>query len=675
MILFLCWTILIVLTGRNLLQKFLPERTGPDRLIDLFTLAYGEIVFTGTVLGLAGIISPLSFTILISLLFLLSRILSPGQTWPAFPTKTALPDRDAIFLFLVTLLVYLFNIYAQSVLPVLTTDGLIYHLPKPLMWWQNNSLSPVFLQDVYLTYYPIGSELIYLFHLLALGNSPFLNFVQIPFAVYSALIVYRLAEKTGLDSKTAFLSAVLLLLLKPVFMQTYLVYVDLMMVTFFLASVYYLLPIKDTRKLPLLMLSVGLLLNSKTLALIFVIPLLPQLVRAFSAPANGSGQERTPAFLLKAAGLFGLLAIGLYPYLSNLYLTGNPVFPMTVSWHKMEILKGIFRSEPFPLISRLKGSLFFFLQKNSMADIGTVFSLFLSAGWLLGLVYAFRRRRGRFLLLMPLLCMGLFILLVPPKFFNQPRLLIVVYPFLIIGMLLALSAVGVFREKSPWEKPALFCLLFAFFSQYAWPDKLIYCAGSAGLYLAVYLLYPAVREKGAHFRNKIIGYAILFLALFSVYLNLRAARIAGPARFVVWELYYKNEVVIWEWIHQNSEPEPKVIACLGVSFLYPLYGDQLRNRVYYQPVNSPGERLVHTYDYHPQGRYLSTMDNPEIVYRQNPDFRIWLEGLRLNRTNWLLIAPPAGEKPWVEEEWINSHPEYFQLLFENPAGRIYAFTG
>jgi len=670
MVLFLFWVIIISISCFNLLRKYFPCQEPSRKLLDFFTLFYGEVILGLMFLGLVGAISTLYFTLYISIFLAVSSILSPPNfNLAGWKKSFRIPENKPIFLFLLVCTVYFYNIFAQSVLPVLTTDGLWYHLPIAVHWLQYGRflLLPLPFSDVAMTYYPTGGEMAYLFHLIPLGNSPLLNFVQLPFAVYAATAVYLLSNRFALPRTWSFLAAALFLLIKPVFMETSLTYVDLMMAAFFLTSLYYLGFGTKNRDFLLGAVTAGLLISIKTLSLILFLPLLPLLFK----PLGQTGlTNRRGAWSFRFALLFLFSVFGLYSYLGNLFVTGNPLFPVSLNFHQFEILPGIYRYDSIPLFLKCKTLFSVLLRQHSMIDIKTSFLALLSLGWFLGLVVCLKKKNSLTLIMaLPLWCLIAYCLFIP-SFYFQTRHLILIYPIMIIGWLFFLSEVKAFRKNKNLETLLIFAALLLFFLQFTKPEKFIFFIWSVILYFTVYALHGKVRKEKPEFWFKTVSYFLLFIVLFFGYAYLRVLSIAESLRFPAWKSYYGTETEeAWKWVYKNSQKK-KTIAYVGNLFLYPLFGRNLQNTVYYQPINSINEKIIHQYSLDENIHFPSEMEKLENVYRKTPDYTVWREGLKSHGTDWILIKKETG-KNWIEEEWISKNPENFNLIFENNFAKIY----
>jgi len=121
---------------------------------------------------------------------------------------------------------------------------------------------------------------------------------------------------------------------------------------------------------------------------------------------------------------------------------------------------------------------------------------------------------------------------------------------------------------------------------------------------------------------------------------------------------------MWEFVQKNSETE-KNIAYIGEFLLYPFYGKTYSNRVFYQSVNSIETFPVH---YYKEARFVYEKEKPEVIYRENPSFELWCEGLKQKKADWVVIKKSVF---YVERNWIEENRKLFKKIFSNEVADIY----
>jgi len=202
-------------------------------------------------------------------------------------------------------------------LPPLTTDGLLYHLPFAVHYIKTHSLSipHLFFSDVAMSYYPVGGDIFYTFSLLSFPEI-FVKYTQISFLLIGFLSIFLLMKKNGFSSISSTIAASIFALIIPVFKESCLCFVDLMMCSCFLASIYFF---SSNRKEDLIpgILSSSIFLSIKTLSLLFFLPVIPFLF------------TRKNGYLNKKLLYFSIILLifcGFYSYIRNFILTRNPFF-------------------------------------------------------------------------------------------------------------------------------------------------------------------------------------------------------------------------------------------------------------------------------------------------------------------------------------------------------------
>lgn len=134
-----------------------------------------------------------------------------------------------------------------------------------------------------------------------------------------------------------------------------------------------------------------------------------------------------------------------------------------------------------------------------------------------------------------------------------------------------------------------------------------------------------------------------------------------------------NLLPAWRALEQASPAGGARVAYAGTNLPYYLFGQGLRNRVYYVNVNDHPGFLPH--DYHllrRSKRQTELSPNPwPDWYRENPDYDAWLANLRRLQIDLLFVArenqhgrPDAEQFPPfpIEYDWARRHPEHFEAL-------------
>jgi hypothetical protein len=146
--------------------------------------------------------------------------------------------------------------------------------------------------------------------------------------------------------------------------------------------------------------------------------------------------------------------------------------------------------------------------------------------------------------------------------------------------------------------------------------------------------------------------------------------------------YYRG----WLRLESSAGPEGTRIAYAGTNLPYYLLGLGLRNELKYVNIDRHHGWLMHDYHREAQRRGLPTWPSPWPAWdRLEPDYDAWLANLRAEAIDLLVVASmgrPAGSLPdedreefSIERRWAESHPESFEAIYgvkeNDPKFRIY----
>ncbi|MCM8768557.1 MAG: hypothetical protein NC911_02585 [Candidatus Omnitrophica bacterium] len=640
----LSWLFLLGISSSGFTLRFFSEDEPAEKLLHTLTIFYAQIVSVFTILGSFGLLKPEWLTVTFLFLAMVSLVSCRWKKVKISSAYLSLPSQLAIAF---TLCVFLMVLDFQSMLPPLTTDGLLYHLPFAVHYVQTGRLSypPLFFQDIAMTYYPHGGDLLYAFSLFS-GNEHVVRFTQLPMVAVASLSLFQMMKRYGFSRENSVLGACLFSLVRPIAGQSFSCFVDLMMTAWFFTAGYYF-STGEKRKVFLGFLAAGLLIATKNFALIFFLLALPLL----------ANNKTRLSFRTVLPGLIFFLLVGGFSYWRNLVLLGNPFFPATITLGNKLILPGFYLYERSCFFSSFSRLFRLFYKPTSLADPTPATSFLLFAGWLGGTLSGWRLFPSRrYLFLLPVLIPLFYLVAIPPAY-HQIRHLLPIYGvlvFALIGLLerwnfarllLVPVFLGFTRHTVPlgaWSKLAVFLLIASL--PVIWPTKklrvtsFIIAVVVVTLYFG-YWRFPLMKAKYQQIRH------------------------------FTWSSFYPDQAGLWSFVQENSG-QGKTIAYVGQVFLYPLYGPKLANRVYYQSVNSIQPRLIHEY---PGQRVLfpAQADQIKEIYRANPDIRIWMEGLIQHQTDWVLLRK---EPAWIEYTWILENPECFNQIWEDRFYKVYQFT-
>ncbi|RKY29846.1 MAG: hypothetical protein DRP67_05765, partial [Candidatus Omnitrophota bacterium] len=432
---FFFWNFFLFLNSFLILKKL---RKGFSLLHFLILYCF-QIAIVFTILGGFHLLYPLYITISFLSIFLILIFTKKERINLKFPD---IPFYNSSIL-LVVISCYALSIYFQSFLPPLTTDGLLYHLPFAIHYYKTHSLSlpPIFFSDIAMTYYPFVGDIFYLFAIFS-NNESLLNFVQIPFMVIGAISVYLLMKKNNFSERLSIAGACLFSLLKPVFKESSLCFVDLIMASMFLASLYFF---SSGKKEDLFFgfLSSSILIGTKNLGIIYFFFLLPFIFKNFKR------EFKIPLF----AGFLFFIITGLSGYIRNFIITKNPFFPATISIGKFRIFPGIYLYLDGNLFSHIKKVFLLFLKPVSHIDPSGPISFFLFFFLFLSIIIS--RKESfyfKYILFLPIICVFSYSLILP-EYYYQIRHLLPIY---------GIFPLGIFYPFKRFEKYSYLSFLFLF---------------------------------------------------------------------------------------------------------------------------------------------------------------------------------------------------------------------
>jgi len=238
-----------------------------------------------------------------------------------------------VFLGLLLLLLIVSIIVLSSVPPV-SRDALTHHLVIPKLYLEKGAIYQI--PEILFSYYPMNLELLYIIPLY-FGNDIVPKFIHLGFGLLTAALIFSYLVKR-LNAFYALLGALFFLSLPVIIRLSITVYVDLGLVFFSTASLYYLLQWVESgfsvRKLLLSAFFCGLALGTKYNALVVAV-LLSLFIPFIYAQKKGGGLSSTG----KSLGVCGLyLSVALIvfsPWMVRNYLwTKNPIYPIYHSWFK-----------------------------------------------------------------------------------------------------------------------------------------------------------------------------------------------------------------------------------------------------------------------------------------------------------------------------------------------------
>jgi len=656
----------LLLAGNAWLMSRLIESESPvASFLSFLLLFYGQLIGLLLFLGWCGAVNLFSLTLLAGLLFLFLLVNQPQlKRQPCVACFSLHLPTPIILCLSLTVATYLVVVCSQAIYHGLTTDALLYHLPFAARWYQTGKILPVPLvfSDVAMSYYPINGNVVFLAHFLFLKSDFLLRFSQLPFALIAGLAFFLLLQQVGISPGKSFAGACLLLLFRPILRQSIIAFVDLMVVAFFLSAVYYFS--QPGRKNFLLgSLATGLLVGTKTTGCLLLLPL--ALLLSVRFPRR-NGSPGLPAIL---TGFFIFFYFGGYSYLNNFLLTGNPFYPARIScgafhWPGFYLFPAVSLSE--------KGRILWntFRRPFSSVDASRTCTLVLGLLWLATVLRSLKKPRLLLHLLTPAVVVLAYLIFIPVNYF-QLRHLLCIYPFLLSGTIILIGSPS---RPDPFFSEATKSALLVGLTVYFFLDTL---AGytlllkpvgftAAGFFILFYGLNK-IRQRWLSLTIW-LSLTAFFLGIVPVIYSPAAAAQYQNNRYRILRRAYRDQADLWEIADLLGGSRKKVVAYVGEFLTYPFCGRLLQNYVYHQPVNSAEEKLIHSY--HPRPiPFPAEPDTLSAPYRTNPDYHLWLAGLRKHGTEFVVVRKRPGRKA-IEEYWMEQD-DRFRLLFTSEAGSIY----
>lgn len=688
--------------GAALLQKRIRPQSEPaDSFIESALIASAWLVVSTTALGIFGFISPLNLLLADLFFFILAFLISSGKKIARNENHSVRPPK---YPFPVRLIVILFFLLAAAswtwawVSPPPPWDAFVYHLSFPAAWIKSGGIFPVTVPfgDQAGTYFPSNVELIYLRLLSAPGQDFATNVLQWFFLIFISIVIYRLSETTGAGNAESIAAAAVPFFIPILFHQSVTSEVDILFAAYFITFIYFLLRWADRPTINSYLyysfLSLGLFLGSKTISVVFTLLIAAPLIIYLSFKKH--------SFLQVVCGCLIAAATGGYWYVRNLLLTGNPVYPLSVSffgkplfpgaYDRHTMLQSVFHTDSFRewlgLLSNGYGLPIIFLLL-----FGILFSLFKSRGHL----------RIKVIAAIPVAITAICFFVIPYN--REVRFLF--SAFLISCVALAWAA-GQMTNRN--RRLFLVIILIACLANVVWSAVFSsdpFHLQLGGQILNLFLLPGHIYRMMAPAALTFGAASIIFIYIL---INRMIFNIRPKAEFVLLPLvsflffvglillsavypkyqyeYYSSFTMGRSWLAMHEmRPDAQRVAYSGTDIDYGLTGPWLKNDVYYVPITEWDTHYFHecTNEIRKRGLYSVPDTNRIDFCRREPDYETWLSRLKELSTTLLYVSvlhpndlPHLAHDPEgfpIERQWADSHTEHFRLFFSNRQVRIYDF--
>ncbi|MBD0328262.1 MAG: hypothetical protein ICV68_17725 [Pyrinomonadaceae bacterium] len=573
----------------------------------------------------------------------------------------------------------------NAITPPANWDSLTYHLTFPVEWYKQQRLALVVAPfgDPAPTYYPINVEIVYFWLLVPLHSLALANMGQAVFVIGAALGAYSAARHLGFAIRPALWASILTLCIPMLMVNGVLwSYNDAAMGATLVIALSFVLQFHrepTVRRACLCGLALGLFIGTKGPALLYSAPLFVGIFYRLSTLARHTPLRRVGA--ITVTGCLALVPFAAYSYVRNWIITGNPLYPITVSVAGTTLWPGSttfawYQQHPFHAFEPLA----MLYQPGYVPHWAVVL---VALPYTLWTILTTPQHRGRALVLLGLLgaLFGVFYFCLPIR---DVRYLIPVqivgcliiahalsrlrYRWLVsavLGMLVSMSSAVILlgtmhlfgpRLLDPQPVPSIFDVgdwpkMWAAVDQPEAVKGLLTYLGALVLVTALGIVcsigygWMEASRRARWVRYALLGVLVLGLPLvFQVY-DAREFEAYGR---------YRSYVPAWAWLNQHTDGD--TIAFVGTNVPLPLYGARLKNDVVYVSVN---DRL-YRHEYAQQG------------YRDELNFAAWIDNLAEQHVDFLFVrSAKLQSDPPPEERWAAAHPEAFSLVYDQPPIHIW----
>lgn len=654
---------LVAAAARRWAPRLLPGRAaGSEVFLRGFLVATLAIVLSVAAAGTAGLLGAWTLLALAAALYGAAYLFTPHPAavgrrqpipWPLWPV-------------FVLLLVDVVTFLPGS--PV-NWDAVTYHLYFPARWLQEGRLFhvPAVFSDNSAAFAPQNGALFFAWQMALLGRDATTDVAQALCLVFLAVASYRIALLAGFRRRPALMAATICFWIVPLRMWTWSANVDVFMAAFFTGAVYWLLLYFRRREPGSLMacgLAAGLAAGTKTLGLpLAAVPAVAMTILLLKERRFGAA----------AAFAAAVVAGGGWWYLLNLWLYGNPLFPLDFGLPGLHFA-GAYSADTFRQSQfRIAGI------ERWVESVGVQLGWPTVAVALVGGVGLLKRRRPVSLSLAAFaLSWAAYVFVVVPHN-NQARFLI---PSLVLGLLGWARWFGASTRRE--ARVGLYVAVLAAAAwasrpELAWAFHLERLAASGVGVVGWLVLATAAALLGGWTlrasRRPSLAVASWVIACLTVAL---AASYADRSRVA---FYARADYLAWGagyLMFNDPTLEPRRIAYSGLNVPYALMGPGWRHLVVY--CNTQGGEADGFYDFWARDRRLHSTPKPGI-YRGDDDYEVWracLERRRIDTVVLFWMIPLRLPQSWrtsdgfpIERQWVRRRPELYRPLVLTERAEIY----
>jgi hypothetical protein len=590
---FLLMNFLVIFNSYLILKNFkfdAPE----DKFLATCTVAISQIILTLLFLGLMKILCAgnavlLTLSLTASLIFLdvlktrrifIIDLISGLKLLKRFVINKIENLKRVDLCIGLSFLVLIFTIFmiilSGIIMPPSAHDDLLYHLPMAVSWLKSGLIYLVKITtfgDINASmHYPGNAELILLWIMLPFHSDIVADLSQLIFAILGATACYGIARKIKIKKENAIWAPILFLLTPIIILQSRTTYNDVIFASMFLVSINFLLAYrKSQKKLHLIIsaLSFGVVLGTKYLGITYFFIYI--LFFCLIYPRKRLSRKIVLDMLIVILFIF---LLGGFWYLRNFLERGSIIYPMKVKLFGYTIMNA--PHDPMTMYSWLR-------YKYVSNELEWLIYPFLEAAR----EYSYEIGFGpQFIgLMIPSIA---FIFL---SFFVKDREVL----FLLFPMLILLFIV------SPVKEPRYFISILGIGSV-----AVSYCISKIKCSKII----------------KIIAVLCIFFSIFYSIPNLFPCVrnvLKMQNKYDFWLCTYPSYAEGWKWLNEHTSGN-NIVAI--THFLYPLYGDDLKNNVVFIP---------------------------------SDDYNEWVKALKKNNIKYVVMAPfqnysyPIREYEFIEK--------------------------
>lgn len=655
----LCWLIaqnaIVLVAGWRLARSL--SAAGSQRVCDTL-LAWWLIQYLAVgAAGIGGWLTPIGLTVT-SIVLSLPAIILPFRRTGGDP-RGVHAARPFMLGAMFVLAFAAATVFDARILPAMADDPLTYHLPAAAQWLQDRRIT------VFETWYfnpanaysPLAGSLFATWLIAPMQNDVIARFVQAPavLAIYAA--AFGIAVRLGGSVWTAMCIGISAALCRPIVSQAILAKDDLFLCAFVLLAIN---AAGQTGRFAVVRLGVAMGLAAATkYTSVYALLMMLLCVRL-----------REWRHWLAAGGI-ALLMVA--PWLArNFWLTGNPLFPVTIRLGDWTLASGLFTTTRSDRLASAAGV--WECVVPGYFGIGVPMLIALAATYVAALASAVRSisrdARTRVILLGPPLCVAAFVLSSP---YAELR-------FIYAAVALLPCAAALIRPSRLQPMAAVIVAVIAVVTSFVpdWSLRLSLLAAGATL-IAWAIAALAQRDRRMRVATA-VACALAWLGAVWVYWSAYVESLPAAAD-IAWVEQRGDLARAWAFV-RNELPAGQTIAYANTYMVYPLQGWRLDRRVV-PLAGATGGRRLHRLPPISGAVNESSLLKSVMARIEQEDFGVptsaWARSLRAHGIRYLFIGKRLS--PWPGRAPLESDAAYasaaqravasgMRVLFQNDAAVV-----